>query len=1205
MHSDSNTRARTSAGAPADPAASMPALEVAQEVRFAVVMYGGVSLAIYINGVTQEMLRLVQATAPAEKDGRTARPLPLPETPGQPGDTTWTYRKLAYLLADDELRADYRVQLARGPVPPEEDLVEQAMRDPERALRTRFIIDILSGTSAGGINAVFLAKSLAGNRDMDALRELWVSEGDMALLLNDKGSLAGLGLPLAQPPQSLLNSQRMYAKLLQALDAVDGEHRGTGACDSPCVDELDLFVTVTDLAGVPLPIGLSDRLVYERRHRNVFQFKYATDPGRNDFEPDNNPFLAFASRCTSAFPFAFEPMSLRDIDAVLARHPNYGGRPECRSDSPRWKRFFKEVPDPRTGRPGVDFTSRAFADGGYLDNKPFSYATETMLRRHADVMVDRKLIYIEPNPAHPEDAPLDAAKPDALANVKAATMDLPTYETIREDLQRVLDRNRLIERINRLIQDIEQDIELYDRPGSPHAARQARAPEGGSLGDRVVQQLAQEQRGQEQARPRLKHGEWDEMGLAGMIDKYGIYYLPYRRLRVAAVTDDLAELIARRAGFDEQSDYLLAIRCLVRSWRLRTYKDNPEPGGEKTVNQYLTEFDFHYRLRRLIFLRQKLAELLRLAIAAARKDVGEAHDASEQALLSEIQKRLHLPQRPRPEELAALAKILTIFKQQINARYMELRRAGRELRRRASAAGGEGDERGPALHVRNLGIQPHHLEYILGGTPAMSRDGKARTEEVLDVGGRDGAACEARADAVLDRPEAIGLPSDLLRRLGELAGGLREFLRGVMRPNKQRTAQLLDERAQLPVEVLGKLGRLDGDPLVHAVRHHLWHYFDCFEDYDQIRFPILYETDVGEADMVEVIRISPEDATSLVDEQAEARKGLGQSPRRKLAGTALRNFGAFLDPAWRENDIMWGRLDGAERLITSLLPEPRDACIRAALIEEAHMTILAQTLPGMHQTMADIRARVHSGEAIERVLERALKEYRARQQERREAQRPDAAPAPDPAQRPDAAPAGVDRRALLAYMRTEYTVSRKLDNKAMLRLVSRSSQVAGQMFEDIARQHRIDSKGVAWIARFGQLMWGLIEVSSADSIVGLLWRRWLTLLYAFEGLMTLGAWLLGYTATQRFGLAALGITFTVHLLVLVFGDLMAGNKKWRRVAMWLGITGVVVCALVGLHRMTTVGAAEAVREILTPVLGGASEDEPEAEPAPTTSLPRP
>ena len=39
-----------------------------REVRFAVVMYGGVSLAIYINGVAQELLNMVRATAPKSVD---------------------------------------------------------------------------------------------------------------------------------------------------------------------------------------------------------------------------------------------------------------------------------------------------------------------------------------------------------------------------------------------------------------------------------------------------------------------------------------------------------------------------------------------------------------------------------------------------------------------------------------------------------------------------------------------------------------------------------------------------------------------------------------------------------------------------------------------------------------------------------------------------------------------------------------------------------------------------------------------------------------------------------------------------------------------------------------------------------------------------------------------------------------------------------
>lgn len=39
-------------------AATSPKADYTHEVRFAIVMYGGVSLAIYINGITQELLRL-------------------------------------------------------------------------------------------------------------------------------------------------------------------------------------------------------------------------------------------------------------------------------------------------------------------------------------------------------------------------------------------------------------------------------------------------------------------------------------------------------------------------------------------------------------------------------------------------------------------------------------------------------------------------------------------------------------------------------------------------------------------------------------------------------------------------------------------------------------------------------------------------------------------------------------------------------------------------------------------------------------------------------------------------------------------------------------------------------------------------------------------------------------------------------------------
>ncbi|HVV49155.1 MAG TPA: patatin-like phospholipase family protein, partial [Polyangia bacterium] len=124
------------------------------EIRFAIVMYGGVSLAVYMNGIAQELLHMVRATAPA----------------GDPLNGQFRYRP-------DDLTGTERVY-----------------RELAGKLRARFVVDIISGTSAGGINGIFLAKALASGQSLDQLQKLWVREGDAGKLLNDKTSLQG-GLP--------------------------------------------------------------------------------------------------------------------------------------------------------------------------------------------------------------------------------------------------------------------------------------------------------------------------------------------------------------------------------------------------------------------------------------------------------------------------------------------------------------------------------------------------------------------------------------------------------------------------------------------------------------------------------------------------------------------------------------------------------------------------------------------------------------------------------------------------------------------------------------------------------------------------------------------------------------------------------------------------------------------------------------------------
>src|SRR5436190_22898202 len=213
---------------------NLPETNITNEVRYAVVMYGGVSLCIYINGVAQELLELAKATAPEgggvaiakEKLSASAR----------------FYRRLGQYLDSDSMDAAL--------------LFKDSESDE---IRTRFVVDVLSGTSAGGLNSIFLAKALANNESMEGLKKLWMNEGDLRVLLNDKGSNLP-GLRARREPQSLLNSQRMYEKLLTALHEMDfpGEPKerkpetdadSAAPSLSPLVNEMDLYITATDLRG--------------------------------------------------------------------------------------------------------------------------------------------------------------------------------------------------------------------------------------------------------------------------------------------------------------------------------------------------------------------------------------------------------------------------------------------------------------------------------------------------------------------------------------------------------------------------------------------------------------------------------------------------------------------------------------------------------------------------------------------------------------------------------------------------------------------------------------------------------------------------------------------------------------------------------------------------------------------------------------------
>ncbi len=69
--------------------------------------------------------------------------------------------------------------------------------------------------------------------------------------------------------------------------------------------------------------------------------------------------------------------------------------------------------------------------------------------------------------------------------------------------------------------------------------------------------------------------------------------------------------------------------------------------------------------------------------------------------------------------------------------------------------------------------------------------------------------------------------------------------------------------------------------------------------------PLLDGDGLDEFDEIKVDRISPDDAVAI-------RAG---GHAATLKGTQFNSFGAFFSRAYRENDYLWGRLHGADRLI--------------------------------------------------------------------------------------------------------------------------------------------------------------------------------------------------------------------------------------------------------------------------------------------------
>jgi len=179
----------------------------------------------------------------------------------------------------------------------------------------------------------------------------------------------------------------MYRWIHGALNEMD-QHPGLVEDRESLVstrNSLDLFVTLTDIRGYRRSVPAKDpKMIRDLRHRHVLHFQYLPEQ-RDQFCSYFNHALSFAARATSSFPGAFPPININDIAKISDQE--WPGKDSFEKD------FFRSYELSQQLAADSDFV-----DGGVLDNFPFKLAIKAITDKPADLQVERKLIYIEPDP---------------------------------------------------------------------------------------------------------------------------------------------------------------------------------------------------------------------------------------------------------------------------------------------------------------------------------------------------------------------------------------------------------------------------------------------------------------------------------------------------------------------------------------------------------------------------------------------------------------------------------------------------------------------------------------------------------------------------------------------------------------------------------------------------------------------------------------
>jgi len=553
-----------------------------KELRIALVCFGGVSLAIYMHGISKEILKLLRASARLHGLDRGAR------------------EKAGYFDGLDNSDDEYDT---------EADYFD-LLREIGKKLELRVVVDIIAGSSAGGINATMLARAIAHDLPARKLRNLWLENADVSVLLSpeakakawskffmkplvwaasrlgylefansevrDKVSLF-LRSRWFKPP---LDGMGMTALMYEAV-TISGEPRSPTASLLPTGQNLDLFVTMTDYYGHHERVQIhSPTLIHEIEHRQLLRFKYrrySDGEVESDFLLDNAPALAFAARATSSFPGAFPPAQIAEVDQLI----------ETRGEEwPNREEFIVENFE-RYIRADLDPTRASFIDGAVLNNHPFREAISSIRGRPAYREVDRRLVYIDPNPAPPR-AIRYRKLPGFFMTLKGALADIPANQPVSDELRWVFDYNVRARAFRDVIEGARPRINV------------------------LVSNVVTDEINRKVTADQIK--SWRETINSTAARDAGFAYEGYARLKLASVRNFVTRIILLIGGIPFRSPAARATNEIIETWAQRrgivydreghdaVLRENGKADELPRWARFFLAFDVDYRKRRLDFL---------------------------------------------------------------------------------------------------------------------------------------------------------------------------------------------------------------------------------------------------------------------------------------------------------------------------------------------------------------------------------------------------------------------------------------------------------------------------------------------------------------------------------------------------------------------------------------------------------------------------